>query len=45
LAQMLAQGRLDVESYCSLIPFERFAEMETAFENFHEKQFRIGVSF
>jgi (R,R)-butanediol dehydrogenase/meso-butanediol dehydrogenase/diacetyl reductase len=45
VAQLLAQGRLDAESYCRIIPFDRFTELEGAFENYHENQFRVGVRF
>jgi threonine dehydrogenase-like Zn-dependent dehydrogenase len=45
VAEMLAQGRLDLESYCDILPFARFNEMETVFDNYHEKNFRVGVQF
>jgi threonine dehydrogenase-like Zn-dependent dehydrogenase len=45
VAQLLQQGRFDAESYCNILPFSRFKEMEGLFENYHERNFRIGVKF
>jgi hypothetical protein len=45
LGSMLAKGMLDVESYYNIIPYERFGDLEDAFKNYHEKQFRVGVHF
>ena len=45
VAQLLAQGRIDAESYCDILPFERFTDIEKAFENYHERNFRVGVNF
>jgi threonine dehydrogenase-like Zn-dependent dehydrogenase len=45
VAQLLAQGRIDLESYCNILPFERFEELESTFVNYHERNFRVGVRF